>query len=301
MVRAYRLTEARRLARPRAERGILEVSRPRRPVRCSHMPRANLVTPAARGLAVTLSTILAAAVAFGACRRAAITERAPRPRPSPNAPPRRKTTHLLALAKLARGDDPGCVCFARSPRHSAVACYLYNIVAGQAELCDASIAILGLRSTVREFVLFEGREDGPALFDLPTANEIDATQLRAARQYLARNRFEPLSGGRVLVPGAKSIISGVQFERVVNRIGERDPTSPTGDWARFDDKLFVRCGHARKPVSLDHEHEAARAQVTVYALPTGRILVTSSTRWTIEGESGRFTRALVTSRRQLCR
>lgn len=202
-----------------------------------------------------------------------------------------------AIGRLERGEALGWVCFAISPA-ADVMCAV-----GSRSIQDgATLAIRVLGAAPAEFAYYQHPE-GQQFLELDMA-QLDRSAIARARNHVTAGNFRPLDGPSVLVPPGGDVTVGAhRLRRTRTRTGQ-DGDPATGEWAVFEDTLALRCGEELRTLTLAGPafgHSVGEPTITARALPGGALLLTADVSYSLEGDQGSATDAVVIHPATICR
>ncbi|MBK6580832.1 MAG: hypothetical protein IPG17_32710 [Sandaracinaceae bacterium] len=194
-----------------------------------------------------------------------------------------------AIRHLERGEPLDRVCFGESPRGDVMCAVGTRSIQGGATL---AIRVLGAEPV--ELTYYQHPE-GEQFLEVDPA-VVDRNAIANARNLANAGGFEPLADPGVMVPPGSDSSVGVQvLRRTRTRTGqEGDPT--TGEWPVFRDTLELRCGEEFRTIPLEGPafgHTVGEPTITARALADGTLLLAASVSFSLEGDQGSATDAVI--------
>ena len=194
-----------------------------------------------------------------------------------------------AIRHLERGEPLDRVCFGESPRGDVMCAVGSRSIQDGATL---SIRVLGAEPV--ELTYYQHPE-GEQFLEVDPA-VVDRNAIANARNLANAGGFEPLADPGVMVPPGSDSSVGVQvLRRTRTRTGqEGDPT--TGEWPVFRDTLELRCGEEFRTLPLEGPafgHTVGEPTITARALADGTLLLAASVSFSLEGDQGSATDAVI--------
>lgn len=201
-----------------------------------------------------------------------------------------------AIGHLERGEPLDRVCFGIARRGGVMCAVGSGSIQG-----GATLAIRVLGAEPAELIYYQHPEGQPFL-EVDSA-VVDRDVIAQARQRVTAEGFEPLADPGVMVPPGSDSAVGVQvLRRTRTRTGqEGDPE--TGEWDVFQDTLELRCGEEFRTIPLDGPafgHRVGEPTITARALADGTLLLAASVSYSLEGDQGSATDAVIVNPLTIC-
>lgn len=201
-----------------------------------------------------------------------------------------------AITHLERGEPFDRVCFGESPRGEVMCAVRESSIQGGATL---AIRVLGPEPV--ELTYYQHPE-GQQFLEVDPAL-VDRDAIAQARTLASARGFVPLADPGVMVPPGSDSAVGVQvLRRTRTRTGqEGDPE--TGEWEVFEDTLELRCGEEFRTLTLEGPafgHTVGEPTITARALADGTLLLAASVSYSLEGDQGSATDAVIIHPSAIC-
>lgn len=201
-----------------------------------------------------------------------------------------------AFRLIERGEPLDRVCFGQSP-HGDVMCAV-----GSRSIQDgATLAIRVLGTTPSELTYYQHPE-GQQFLEVDPA-VMDRNAIAEARNLATAEGFEPIDDPGVMLPPGSDVTVGAQVLRRTREQIAQDGDPATGEWAVFQDTLELGCSGEFRTIPLEGPafgHRVGEPTITGRALEDGTLLLTASVSFSLEGDQGSATDAVVIDPATIC-